>query len=125
MGYGRDRGLVHGHIADRVGGGADGSCNRSLSRTVTLAGCWWLPQGVFDLLGDQVIVAVDAVQVDLVQDPGAGPGSRGDLGRRAAGVQPQRQGGVAGLTATAALGARQRIRLMGLAGGISRRSAFL
>jgi hypothetical protein len=26
-----------------------------------------------------------------VQDPGAVPGSRGDLGRRAAGVQPQRQ----------------------------------
>jgi hypothetical protein len=47
-----------------------------------------------DLLADGVVAAVGAVEVDLVQDAGAGPGPGGDLGGRAAGVEPQRQGGV-------------------------------
>ena len=47
-----------------------------------------------DLLADGVVPAVGAVQVDLMQDAGAGPGPGGDLDGRAAGVEPQRQGGV-------------------------------
>ena len=51
-------------------------------------------EGVFDPLADGVVLAVGAVQVDLMQDTGAVPGPRGDLRGCAAGVQPQRQGGV-------------------------------
>jgi len=51
-------------------------------------------KGVFDPLADSVVLAVGAVQVDLMQDAGAVPGPGGDLGGRAAGVQPQRRGGV-------------------------------
>jgi hypothetical protein len=47
-----------------------------------------------DLLADGVVLAVGAVQVDLMQDAGAGPGPGGDLGGRAGGVEPQGQGGV-------------------------------
>jgi hypothetical protein len=39
-------------------------------------------------------VTVDAVQVDVVQDAGAVACAGGDFGGRAAGVEPQRQGGV-------------------------------
>jgi hypothetical protein len=45
-------------------------------------------ESVFDPLADVVLLAVGAVQVDVVQDPGAGPGAGGDLGGRASGVQP-------------------------------------
>ena len=51
-------------------------------------------RGVFDPLADGVVLAVGAVQVDLMQDTGAVPGPGGDIRGRAAGVQPQRQGGV-------------------------------
>ena len=51
-------------------------------------------ESVFDLLAEVVLLAVDAVQVDVVQDPGAVPGAGGDLGGRAGGVQPQGQGGM-------------------------------
>ena len=51
-------------------------------------------KGVFDPLADGVFLAVGAVQVDLMQDTGAVADPRGDLRGRAAGVQPQRQGGV-------------------------------
>jgi hypothetical protein len=37
-------------------------------------------EGVFDPLAYDVVLAVDAVQVDLIKDAGAVPGSRGDLG---------------------------------------------
>ena len=40
-------------------------------------------------------MAADAVQVDLVQDAGAVARPGGDLGGRAGGVQPERQGGMA------------------------------
>ena len=51
-------------------------------------------KGVFDPLADGVVLAVGAVQLDLMQDTGAVPGTGGDFGGRTAGVQPQRQGGV-------------------------------
>jgi hypothetical protein len=51
-------------------------------------------KGVFDPLADGVVLAVGAVQVDLMQDTGAVPSPGGDLGGRAAGVQPQGQGSV-------------------------------
>jgi hypothetical protein len=44
-------------------------------------------EGVVDPLADGVILAVGAVQVDLVQDAGAVPGPGGDLGGRAGGVE--------------------------------------
>ncbi len=85
-------GPAHVHIADRGRVGADGAHNRSLSRTVTASGV--RIEGGLDPLADQVILAVGAVQVDVMQDTGAGPHPRGDLGGRAAGVQPSPQGGV-------------------------------
>jgi hypothetical protein len=41
-----------------------------------------------------VLLAMEAVGVDGLQDAGAVAGAGGDLGRRGACVQPQRQGGV-------------------------------
>lgn len=71
MGCGRARGEIYVHIADRVLGGADGAYNRLLSRTVTAAGCRVCIEGVLDPLADEVLAAVDAVQVDLMQDVSA------------------------------------------------------
>ena len=51
-------------------------------------------EGVYDPLADGVFVALDAVQVDLVQDTAAGTGPGGGLGGFPAGVQPQGQRGV-------------------------------
>ena len=51
-------------------------------------------KGVFDPLADSVVLTVGTVQVDLTQDTDAVPSPGGDLGGRAAGVQPQGQGGV-------------------------------
>ena len=51
-------------------------------------------ESVFDLLADVVLLAVDAVQVDVVQGAGAVPGAGGHLGGRAGGVQPQGQAGM-------------------------------
>jgi hypothetical protein len=55
---------------------------------------WWrlrdagaCVKGVFDPLADGVVLAVGAVQVDLMQDAGAVPGPGGDLGGRAGGVE--------------------------------------
>ena len=45
-------------------------------------------ESVFDPLANVVLLAVGAVQVDVVQDPGAGPGACSNLGGRAGGVQP-------------------------------------
>jgi hypothetical protein len=76
-------------------------------------------EGIFDPLADSVLVAVGAVQVDLMQDAGAVPGPGGDLGGRAAGVQPQRQGGVPQVIAAA--GQRRGSQAGaegGLAGGV-------
>jgi hypothetical protein len=39
-GYAWDQGPVHGHIANRVWGGANGSYNRLLSPSVTTVGGW-------------------------------------------------------------------------------------
>jgi hypothetical protein len=58
-------------------------------------------KGVFDPLADGVVLAVGAVQVGLMQDTGAVPRPRGDLGARASGIQPQRQGGVPQVIGTA------------------------
>jgi hypothetical protein len=44
---------------------------------------------VADLLVEEVVVAVDAVAVDVEQDGGAVPGPGGDLGGVSSGVQPQ------------------------------------
>ena len=61
--------------------------NRLLSRTVTAAGAAGVCiEGVFYQLADEVFLAVDAVQVDVMQDAGAVPGPCGDLGGRAAGA---------------------------------------
>ena len=51
-------------------------------------------KGVLDPSADQIVLAVGAVQVDVMRDTGAGPRPRDDLGGRAAGVQPRGQGGV-------------------------------
>jgi hypothetical protein len=48
------------------------------------------------LIGAYELLAVDAVQVDVVQDAGAVASPHGDPGGRAAGGEPQRQGGVPG-----------------------------
>src|SRR5262249_43449467 len=85
----RGTGTVHVHITDRVWGRADGAYNRSLPRLVRMCGAGACVEGVFDPLADDVVLAVDAVQVDLVKDAGAVPGSRGDLGGLAGGIQPQ------------------------------------
>ena len=53
-----------------------------------------LVEGVLDLLTGDVFVAVEAAGVDGVQDGDAVPGAGGNLGGRAGGGQPQRQGGV-------------------------------
>jgi len=51
-------------------------------------------EGVFDPLADGIVLAVGAVQADLIEDTGAVAGAGGNLGGRPAGVQPQGQGGV-------------------------------
>ena len=51
-------------------------------------------EGVLDPLADVVVLAVGALQVDLIKDTGAVAGPRGDFGGLAARVEPQRQGGV-------------------------------
>ncbi len=58
-------------------------------------------EGVFDPLADGILLAVGAVQVDLMQDAGAVPGPGGDLGGVAGGVQPQGQGSVPQVVGTA------------------------
>jgi hypothetical protein len=47
-------------------------------------------EGVFDPLADGLVLAVGAVQVDLIKDTGAVPGQGGDFGGLAGGIQPQR-----------------------------------
>ena len=51
-------------------------------------------EGIFDLSADDLIAAVDAVRVDIFKDVDAVSSACGDLGGRAGGVQPQRQGGM-------------------------------
>jgi hypothetical protein len=62
---------------------------------------WWrmhgaggCVEGVFDPLADGAFLAVGAVQVDLMQDAGAGPRPGGDFGGLAGGIEPQGQDGV-------------------------------
>jgi hypothetical protein len=81
-------------MADRVWGGADGTYNRSLSRTVTTVSRWRLGRGRFDPLADGIFPGVNAVDVGVVQDTDAVAGPRGDFGGFAGGVEPQGQGGV-------------------------------
>jgi hypothetical protein len=45
-------------------------------------------ESALDLLADGVVLAADAVGVNVVQDRDAVPGAGGDPGRRAGGVQP-------------------------------------
>ena len=52
-------------------------------------------EGAGDALVDGVVLAVDAVGVDLEEDGDAVPGPARYLSRRHAGVEPQRDGGVA------------------------------
>ncbi len=76
-------------------------------------------EGVFDPLADDVFVAVDAVQVDLVQDAGAGTGPGGDLGGFPAGVQPQGQRGVPQVVGAAGYRGGGQVRAeRGPAGGV-------
>ena len=58
-------------------------------------------KGVFDPLADGVVLAVGAVQVDLMQDTSAVPSPRGDLSGLPAGVQPHRQSGMPQVKGTA------------------------
>jgi hypothetical protein len=51
-------------------------------------------EGFFDLLADEVLLALLAVQVDVMQDADTIASPRGDLGGCGAGVEPQGQGGV-------------------------------
>ena len=81
---------IHGHIADRVSWEPTVRATarfHALRRTGTACAC---VEGVFDLLADDIVLTVDAVQVDLVQDASAAARAGGDLGGRAAGVEPQR-----------------------------------
>lgn len=77
VGSARDLRPVHGHMADRVRAGADGAHNRLLSRTVTASGCSVRIESGLDPLADQIVLAVGAMQVDVMQDTGAGPRQRG------------------------------------------------
>jgi hypothetical protein len=52
-------------------------------------------EGAADGLVDSVVLAVDAVGVDLEQDGDAVPSAPSGLGCRDIGVEPQRDGGVA------------------------------
>jgi hypothetical protein len=58
-------------------------------------------EGVFDALADGILLAVGAVQVDLVRDAGAVPGPGGGLGGVAGGVQPRGRGGAPQVAGTA------------------------
>jgi hypothetical protein len=62
-----------------------------------------LVEDVFDPLAGEVVLAVDAVQIDVMQDPDAVASAGGDFGGSAAGVEPQRQGGVPGASVDPAL----------------------
>jgi hypothetical protein len=76
-------------------------------------------EGVFDPLADGIVLAVGAVQADLIEDTGAVPGPGGDLSGRLGGVQPQRQGGVPQVIGTAGQrGGGQAGAEGGLAGGV-------
>jgi hypothetical protein len=76
-------------------------------------------EGVYDPLADGVFVAVDAVQVDLVQDTGAGTGPGGDLGGFPAGGEPTGQRGVPQVVGAAGdRGGGQLRAERGLAGGV-------
>jgi len=79
---------IHGHIADRVTGEPTVRATarfHAFRRTGTACA---RVEGVFDLLADDIVLAVDAVQVDLVQDAGAVACPRGDFGGLAGGIQP-------------------------------------
>ena len=85
---------IHGHIADRVTGEPTVRATarfHALRRKGTACAC---VEGLFDPLADDIFLAVDAVQVDLVQDAGAVAGPCGDLCGRVRRVQPQGQGGM-------------------------------
>jgi hypothetical protein len=76
-------------------------------------------KGVFDPLADGVVLAVGAVQGDLMQDTDTVPGPRSDLAGRAAGVQPHRQGGMPQVIGTAGERGGGQVRAeRGLAGGV-------
>ena len=75
-------------------------------------------ESVFDLLADVVLLAVDAEQVNVVQDGCAVPGAGGDLGGRAGGVQPQGQGSMPQVIRADERGSGQFWAEGGLAGGI-------
>ncbi len=76
-------------------------------------------ESVFDPLADVVLLAIDAVQVDVVQGPDAVPGAGGDLGGRAGGVQPQGQGGMSQVIRAAGERGSGQLRTEGgLAGGV-------
>ena len=70
---------IHGHIADRVSWEPTVRATarfHALRRTGIACAC---VEGVFDPLADDIFLAVDAVQVDLVQDAGAVASPCGDL----------------------------------------------
>ena len=76
-------------------------------------------KGVFDPLAADIFLAADAMHIDALQDVHAGARAGGDLGGRAAGVQPQGQGCVPQVVRAAGqwggcLGGAER----GLAGGM-------
>jgi hypothetical protein len=78
-------------------GSAPGRGRLAGRRVLVLDGAWHAGicvEGVFDPLADGVVLAADAVDVNVVQDAGAGAGPCGDFGGFPAGVQPQGQGGV-------------------------------
>ena len=76
---------IHGHIADRVTGEPTVRVTASFHALQRKGTACARVEGV---------LAVDAVQVDLMQDASAVACPRGDFGGLAGGIQPKRQGGV-------------------------------
>ena len=66
-----------------------GVYNRSLSRIVTERSGFGRCRGVFDPLADGVVVAVDAVEVNVLEDACGVARVSGDFGERAAGGERQ------------------------------------
>ena len=79
---------IHGHIADRVTGEPTVRVTASFHALQRKGTACARVEGVFDPLADDVVLAVDAVQVDLVQDASAVACPRGDFGGLAGGIQP-------------------------------------
>jgi hypothetical protein len=94
VGCGQVGGEICVHMADRSGTVPTVRVTACFCVWRRMRGAGGCGEGVFDPLADGILVAVGAVQVDLVKDAGTGPGPGGDLGGLAGGVQPQGQGGV-------------------------------